>query len=492
MERHAPSGQFFNWYDHRTGAKLTVWPPSGDPIDADRSPRSTTPGSPSACGSSPTRVPQLVAPRGRALRLDGLRRLLPARRQPDPLPHRARHRRRALLLRHDRLREPDRVLRRDREGRPAEPRVLRPLAHVPRHAATARGRRRGRPASPAATRACSVYEGSYPYGDTRLVPSWGGSMFEALMPALFVPEESWGPGSWRANHPLTVDAQIDHGLNVAGYPAWGFSFSNNPAGGYSGYGVDAAGMHPNGDASNNDRHARRPRLPRLPGPPRGARPAAERVHERRRHAARDLARPALAARRRRSPRSRALEDLGAYTPLGFYDAVDVDTGEPSRAYLSLDQGMIDGGARQRARARRPARRVRHPRPRARGAPGGRGRGVQRPAARLHDHRDRGRRPAVGHLARRRDLRPRRRRRDPRLGRRRRRLRRRGRRRGARRRRRRHALRGRRRRRPARPARPRRARRRPGRRRAARRVPATTPSRAGRSPPLARRGSVPRR
>ena len=41
-----------------------------------------------------------------------------------------------------------------------------------------------------------MYEGSYPYGDTRLVPSWSGSMFEALMPALFVPEESWGPGSW--------------------------------------------------------------------------------------------------------------------------------------------------------------------------------------------------------------------------------------------------------------------------------------------------------
>src|SRR5688572_32342152 len=32
MERHAPSGQFYNWYDHRTGDKLTTWPPSGDPL----------------------------------------------------------------------------------------------------------------------------------------------------------------------------------------------------------------------------------------------------------------------------------------------------------------------------------------------------------------------------------------------------------------------------------------------------------------------------
>jgi hypothetical protein len=32
MERHEPSGQFYNWYDHTTGAKLTVWPSSGDPL----------------------------------------------------------------------------------------------------------------------------------------------------------------------------------------------------------------------------------------------------------------------------------------------------------------------------------------------------------------------------------------------------------------------------------------------------------------------------
>ena len=32
MERHAPTGQYFNWYDHHTGAKLTVWPPTGAPL----------------------------------------------------------------------------------------------------------------------------------------------------------------------------------------------------------------------------------------------------------------------------------------------------------------------------------------------------------------------------------------------------------------------------------------------------------------------------
>ena len=71
-----------------------------------------------------------------------------------------------------------------------------------------------------------VYDGAYPYGDTRLVPSWGGSMFEALMPA------------WRQNHPLIVDAQVHHGLVAAGCPAMGFSPSNVPEGGYAAWGGD--------------------------------------------------------------------------------------------------------------------------------------------------------------------------------------------------------------------------------------------------------------
>jgi hypothetical protein len=32
LERHAESGQFYNWYDPLTGETLHVWPPSGDPV----------------------------------------------------------------------------------------------------------------------------------------------------------------------------------------------------------------------------------------------------------------------------------------------------------------------------------------------------------------------------------------------------------------------------------------------------------------------------
>ncbi len=98
----------------------------------------------------------------------------------------------------------------------------------------------------------NVFEGAYPYEDFRVVPGWGGSMFEALMPALFVPEEKWAPRSWAVNHPLTVAAQIHHGLVEAEYGYWGFSPANIPEGGYTEYGVDAIGMRPDGYKSNND------------------------------------------------------------------------------------------------------------------------------------------------------------------------------------------------------------------------------------------------
>ena len=37
-----------------------------------------------------------------------------------------------------------------------------------------------------------VFEGAYTYRDMQLVPTWGGSMFEALMVDLFVPRPTGG------------------------------------------------------------------------------------------------------------------------------------------------------------------------------------------------------------------------------------------------------------------------------------------------------------
>ncbi len=185
----------------------------------------------------------------------------------------------------------------------------------------------------------NVFEGAYPYEDYRVVPGWGGSMFEALMPALFVPEEQWGPRSWAINHPLTVAAQIHHGLVEAEYGYWGFSPSNTPEGGYSVYGVDALGMNPEGYPSNEDNtyvdrgFAGCGRDPK-PDPP----PSAYKN---------GVVTPHAAFLALRWAPDMVLDDLASlkadfaiYDKWGFHDSVNVQTGVVSDAYLSLDQGIV--------------------------------------------------------------------------------------------------------------------------------------------------------
>ena len=91
-----------------------------------------------------------------------------------------------------------------------------------------------------------VFEGHYEFRGLRIVPSWGGSMFEALMVPLFVPEEAWSPGSWGINHPLYVRAQIEHALEVRHDDYWGVSPFWTPEGGYQTYGVNDLGAEVDG------------------------------------------------------------------------------------------------------------------------------------------------------------------------------------------------------------------------------------------------------
>lgn len=181
-----------------------------------------------------------------------------------------------------------------------------------------------------------VFEGTYGYRGARFVPTWGGSMFEALMVPLFVPEARWGPQSWGRNHPVYVQAQITHGLDEAGYGYWGFSPSNNPSGGYREYGVDQLGMNPDGYSSDQERTVVDEGFGgcRDPQPP----PAGYGQGVVTPHAsflalayARDEALANLANLER---------DFDAYGEGGFYDAVNVTTGEVSRYWLALDQGMV--------------------------------------------------------------------------------------------------------------------------------------------------------
>lgn len=55
------------------------------------------------------------------------------------------------------------------------------------------------------------------YRGLAVIPTWGGSMFEALMPALLVPEVSWSPEGFGVSHRNTVAAQIAFGMDEAGF-----------------------------------------------------------------------------------------------------------------------------------------------------------------------------------------------------------------------------------------------------------------------------------
>ncbi len=175
-----------------------------------------------------------------------------------------------------------------------------------------------------------VFEGHYRVGSADVVPSWGGSMFEALMVPLFVPEEAWAPGSWGINHPLYVRAQIDQGLKVKKYGYWGFSPSTIPGGGYQTYGVEALGTEVGGYLSYE----------KAAGPKQSGSARAGRTRQ-------GVVTPhASFLALRYAPRETLdnLRALEAHFPIfgeyGFLDSVDVATGAVGPDVLALDQGMI--------------------------------------------------------------------------------------------------------------------------------------------------------
>jgi hypothetical protein len=188
----------------------------------------------------------------------------------------------------------------------------------------------------------NVFEGALPYRGMNIVPTWGGSMFEALMVPLFVPEEKWGPHSWARTHPLYVRGQIEHGLDEAGYGYWGFSPSNNPDGGYREYGVDQLGMDGPGYTSDQERTAvdQPYEVDGTACPGREGSPAPTGYGDGvvTPHASFLALRYAHAAAMRNLQAIR--DDFDAYGPGGFFDSVAVRSGKVSRRYLSLDQGMI--------------------------------------------------------------------------------------------------------------------------------------------------------
>lgn len=156
-----------------------------------------------------------------------------------------------------------------------------------------------------------VFEGYYEYDGVRFVPTWGGAMFEALMPSLFIKEKELSSGAWAPNNYNFV--QVHKAYAAANdWPIWGLSSCGLPDG-YGTFGVPHAGEW-------DGRYEGGPWVtPHAVGLAAMYDP--------------DAAADAL----------RSLVDLGADGPYGLYDSVNAETEEVTEKYYSLDQGMLVSG-----------------------------------------------------------------------------------------------------------------------------------------------------
>lgn len=151
--------------------------------------------------------------------------------------------------------------------------------------------------------------GYYAWKGMKYIPSWGGSVFEALMPLLVLDELRYAPTGLGENAKAHAKIQRRFALEQLGYPVWGLSPSSIPAGnGYSEYGVRILGARGYGAGAVTPHAAA---LALLADPI-----------------------PAVANLRQLATR------YPLYGDFGFYDAVDPKTGQVAHNYLALDQSMI--------------------------------------------------------------------------------------------------------------------------------------------------------
>jgi hypothetical protein len=154
-----------------------------------------------------------------------------------------------------------------------------------------------------------VVGGWYEWKGLRYVPSWGGSMFEALMPTLLVDERALAPQSFGRNGEVHVEIQRRVATEELGLPVWGMSPAASPApNGYREYGVKALGITGYEDSAVTP-HAVALALGFAPE-------------------------EAIAALRR------MVGLYPIYGEYGLYDSVDARTGEVATVYLTLDQSML--------------------------------------------------------------------------------------------------------------------------------------------------------
>lgn len=154
------------------------------------------------------------------------------------------------------------------------------------------------------------FQGYYQYGDLKIVPSWGGSLFEFLMPTLVLNEKEKASQSFGVNNFNAVQAHKDYALKKQGYAIWGLSpaaTTNGRTWKYGEYGVKAIGVKGYPDLGVVTPHV-----------------SFLALHVAAADAIQNI---------------RKMMDMKMYGEYGFYDSIQMKDKKVNTQYLALDQGM---------------------------------------------------------------------------------------------------------------------------------------------------------
>lgn len=157
----------------------------------------------------------------------------------------------------------------------------------------------------------SYFQGYYEEGKKKFVPSWGGSLFEFLMPTMVIQEQKFAPKSLGLNDKVVIELHRDYALKEKKYPVWGISPSATADGRrwmYGEYGIKRLGVKGYPDRGVITPHASFLALDALP-----------------KDAIKNI---------------RKLLEYKIYGEYGFYDTISFPGEKVNTQYLALDQGMV--------------------------------------------------------------------------------------------------------------------------------------------------------
>jgi len=155
------------------------------------------------------------------------------------------------------------------------------------------------------------FQGYYKDGKQKFVPSWGGSLFEFLMPTMVLQETKFAPKGLGLNDEIATEFHRDYALKEKKYPVWGISPAATADGRrwqYGEYGIKKLGAK-----GYQDRGVITPHVSFL--------------------ALETLPKDAL-------KNIRKLLTFPIYGEYGFYDSISFPGERVNSQYLALDQGMV--------------------------------------------------------------------------------------------------------------------------------------------------------